>query len=240
MTNSFIELSSVKTSFEDHYLKARSIEDRVLDDAVVRLLPHYKGSKGLEKEWALRAQSAERFLNYVGSKKMKNLLEVGCGNGWFSNYCSEHFESVTGIDLNKEELAQAARLFNNESVLFYYWDIFDTGSHVQKYDCIVLNAVVQYFPDLAQLITRLKEMLNKGGEIHIMDSPFYKKEEIDLARKRSLSYYEGIGVPELANYYFHHDIKEMGNFTKMYYPRKWLKLLGINQSPFSWYRYRIT
>lgn len=83
-----------------------------------------------------------------------------------------------------------------------------------QYDIIVLAASVQYFPDVEQLIFSLKKCLKRGGQIHILDSPFYENETARAAaQQRTLEYYTKIGVPEMAVFYHHHlwaDIEKSG------------------------------
>ena len=81
-------------------------------------------------------------------------------------------------------------------------------------------------------------LLKPGGEIHILDSHFYSLDDISEAKHRSVLYYESAGFPEMAAYYFHHNINELKNFKHQFLYRGDSiinKLLGKND-PFSWIR----
>ena len=111
--NNVIYTTEVSNSFSNVYIKVRKKEQRILSDIEVVLLPHL-GSK----EWRLRKKSTNRFLAYLTSKKTsQKILDIGCGNGWFSNAMAQVSEKnkVTGLDINIEELEQAARVFKKEN-----------------------------------------------------------------------------------------------------------------------------
>lgn len=232
-------ISPIDAEFEVAYLKIRRIENRVYTDDEVKLLP---ASKKQTSEWKLRAKSADRFKRYLAEQHAESLLlEIGCGNGWFTNFCSNQVKKAVGVDINSTELKQATKLFGKEKTQFYYWNLFDKSPFVELFDLIVLNASVQYFEDFKSLVNRLKSLLKKGGEIHIIDSPFYKKTEISSAKERTQAYYAERGASNMAKQYFHHDIKEVADFEELYKGKrsKFQKLFFGKDSPFSWYRLKV-
>lgn len=231
-----------KSNFENNYCKLREIEGRIYADDLVLQLPFLPSKSRHFKEWKLRAKSADRFITYIKDKRFRHLLELGCGNGWFINRCAPHVEKATGIDVNEQELEQAKRVFQTENLSFYSWDVFSPKPFEKKIDCIVLNAVVQYFPDFKKLIERLKELLDEGGEIHLIDSPFYSSNQVEQAKQRSVDYFSKMGVPEMAEYYFHHKLDHLAGFDWMYKPIKnpLLKRLKAKDSPFPWLRLKVT
>lgn len=182
---------------------------------------------------ALRFPLVERTVPYRMTKNVGGdagngnfrILDLGCGNGWLANRLAENPDwDVWAVDLNEEELAQGARLFGRENLRFVYADLVSrnpvpggslpgTGFR-DTFDIIVLAASVQYFPDLEQLIFSLKKCLKAGGEIHILDSPFYKNEATRAAaQQRTLEYYTKTGVPGMATYYHHHlwsEVEKLG------------------------------
>lgn len=240
MNQDFLHICSpIHAEFETAYLKVRRLEQRVYSDEEVRRLPK---SKKQENEWKLRSKSAFRFVKYLKEKHQNSkLLEIGCGNGWFTNYCSNHVSTATGVDINSTELKQAVRLFGSERVQFYLWDLFEKSPFEHLFDVIVLNASVQYFENFDALIERLKRLLNSQGEIHIIDSPFYDASDIPSAKRRTKDYYASKGVDIMAEQYYHHSIQNIVDFDELYKGRtsKLNKLIFGKDSPFSWYRYSL-
>lgn len=231
-------LTPENPEFSEHYLAVREKEDRILTDYEVRQLPYLK-----RHEWELREKSTERFIQYISEKNTElDILDIGCGNGWFSNKIAQVSESnnVIGLDVNRDELEQAARIFKSKNLHFVYADIFKISAQFNtKFDIISLNGAVQYFENFDALMTLLQSFLKSKGEIHIIDSPFYNTSDISEAKDRTTEYYTNIGVPKMAFHYFHHDKKLISNFDILYkYKRNIIhKILGKKDSPFSWYRY---
>lgn len=232
-----IYLTGVAHSFSDIYIAVREKEHRILTDKDVAILPYLK-----RNEWEYREKSTERFVSYISSKKeVQTILDVGCGNGWFTHTIAKAAKNnnVIGIDVNRKELEQAARLFKRNNLQFIYGDIFKIKSTFeQQFDIITLNSCVQYFPNFKALLSVLNSFLKPGGELHIIDSPFYKKDQITAARERTQMYYKTIGVPEMAKNYFHHNQNLLVSFDALYKNNRKLinKILSRKDSPFSWYR----
>jgi SAM-dependent methyltransferase len=207
---------SPEASFPD-YLRVRTRENRILPDEAVAVLPLVAPGHPNAKEWNLRAKTLRRFQVYLdknfGNKPLK-ILDLGCGNGWMAHHLAVHpARQVRAADVNGPELQQGARLFGRENLIFWQVDILKDKLPENDFDLIVLAASVQYFPDLRALIHVLKTCLKPGGEIHLLDSPFYADEAARIAaRERSRQYYQGVGIPEMAQHYYHHTWPELRAF----------------------------
>ena len=239
--NKVYYLTPEDTSFSNFYLLVRQKEQRILKDAEVRKLPFLD-----RDEWPYRIKSTQRFIDYISDKPEDlQILTIGCGNGWFSHKIAEidTQNTVVGLDVNREELEQAARVFNKKNLRFVYANIFKTATFFKgQFDIITLNGAIQYFPDIDELMKLLRSFLKENGEIHIIDSPFYKTSEILDAKRRSLEYYMNLGVPEMATHYYTHDQEHVRDFDILYQYKKNIlhKLIGKKDSPFSWYRWTKT
>ncbi len=235
--NNVTYLTKEENGFSSQYLDVRHKEGRVLSDEEVFILPEVLKNNINGREWLLRKKASKRFVDYLNTRPNNSILDVGCGNGWFSNLITINNNSVVGIDINVTELEQAARVFKKENLQFVYGDIFKIDEVFKnKFDIIVLNASIQYFENFNALITKLKTFLNPKGEIHIIDSPFYNDRELSNAKKRTEDYYGQLGFPEMAKYYFHHSIENLKDFKIMYSPKNDFrnKFFGAKDSPFLW------
>ncbi len=237
--NSVIYHTKRKDSFSKDYIPVRKKEGRILTDTKVFKLPETDNSNKNHQEWQLRKKSCLRIQHYL-KKRNENytVLDIGCGNGWFAHQMSLHeFANVDGLDVNTEELEQAARVFNKKNLQFIYADIFEAShSFIKKYDIITLNACVQYFENIELLLSTLKRFLRPKGEIHILDSPFYQSHELEAAKKRTFAYYKSLGFPEMSKHYFHHSISIFERATILYSPKKGIfkKLSFSKDVPFYW------
>lgn len=224
---------------EQCYLEARRREGRILSDEAVKNLPKPPLHSPLSKEWALRARSFERFRAYLSANRPLRILDLGCGNGWMSNRLAQNPQwDIWAVDLNLEELQQGARLFGRENLHFAYFNVLEDPWPEQPFDIILLAASIQYFPDLKVLSNALRHLLKEGGEIHVLDSPFYANEaERSAAQQRSRLYYEKLGTPEMASFYHHHlwpEARALGarQMDSAFYLRLLKKMKWL--SPFPW------
>ena len=235
-------LSDIDNTFDKIYLAVRKKENRFYADSEISILPTVSTANRYFKEWELRKIACERFIEYFQSiDHSKNTLDIGCGTGWFTallaNNCADE---VYGIDINKFEIEQAARVFKLQNLYFIYGNLLDDIFHEKSFDIITLNASAQYFKDFNYLLNKLLSILTDNGEIHILDTPFYKSIELAGARERSVRYYRSLGYMEMAKYYFHHSYEKLEKFNSaiLFNPNSFIvrirKMFKKNDSPFPW------
>ncbi|MFO7258614.1 MAG: class I SAM-dependent methyltransferase [Bacteroidota bacterium] len=226
--------------FEREYTALRAAEGRMLPDAMVKALPHLPRQHALYGEWRVRARSVKSLSQYLEKKKPRAILEIGCGNGWLTNFLARQLQvECCGIDINEVELKQAVRLFSSNSrVTYVYGDIESEAFDACVVDVIVCASVIQYFANFRSLIDRLKQLLNPGGEIHIVDSPIYNGSDTEAAKARSEDHFRNSGHPRMASYYHHHTWMSLDDYryTVLYNPRSlWGRMKRwMGFSPFPW------
>jgi SAM-dependent methyltransferase len=218
----------------DIYLQVRRKEGRIFSDDIVRQLPDLPADHVFCHEWKVRAASAGRMLGYLeGLNRPLTILDLGCGNGWLTHRVAQTGESrVIGLDRNRLELEQAARVFGSGSRLLWAESNILSAPFAQaSFDIILVAAAIQYFPDLRRLILALRALLAPGGEIHLLDSPLYAPEALAAARERSRQYYENLGIPRMAEFYHHHPVTDLDAFNPVFLYRP-----ARDDSPFPWIR----
>lgn len=232
--NGVYYLTPPKAPFEAEYLAVRTKENRVPVDDLVRKLPFVPSSHPHFREWQLRSDTLFRFQKYLKQLPQQHILDIGCGNGWFSYRMSQCGHTITGMDIGKTELEQAARCFPGELLRFICCDDWNLLPEA-AFDLITFNASIQYFELTPTFWNSLYRLLKPGGEIHILDSPFYKPEELNAARKRSEDYFRHMQQPDAQTYYYHSLFQQLPESTRILYrPNKWLRKIWWNRSPFCW------
>jgi len=227
--------------FEKAYINTRGLENRLYTDEELMKLPDISETHTHYKEWRLRKSSGARVLRHLSAKKRSlEILEIGCGNGWFSHLLAEiPGTEVTGLDINFTELQQAARVFSDDPNLnFIHGDIRSGILGDRQFDIIIFAATIQYFPSLKKILHLTLAYLKPGGEIHVTDSHLYKPEEIPAEKNRTLAYYTSLGYPEMADFYYHHSITDLRSFHHdwLHRPHSMMsRFLGI-KNPWPWVR----
>ncbi len=229
----------VSDNFEEKYISLRKKENRLYTDEEVKWLPEIERAHPHYKEWELRKISCDKLIQHLSNKRTElNILEVGCGNGWLCHHLSKiPGSNVAGTDINKTELDQAKRVFDHiENIEFMSAGIENEKIRNEKFDAIIFAASIQYFRSLEDIIPAALQLLNTGGEIHILDSHFYKPSELETARKRSFDYYHSLQFAEMTEYYFHHCIDELDAYIHklLYNPDLFLNRFIKNKNPFPW------
>ncbi len=232
-----MEDEAESSDFGDLYIDVRYKEQRVLSDKLVMFLPDIEPSHIHFKEWEIRKRSSQRLVNYLKEKdKPLNILEIGCGNGWLSSkLLAIKHSKVTGMDVNVPEILQAKRVFKNDDLEFIHGS-FNPGMFLkEKFDVIVFAASIQYFQSVKDILDSVFSCLNTNGEIHIIDTNFYKQDEVANATKRTKEYYEMLGYPEMATHYFHHSIVDLQpfNYKILFNPKSLINRIG-KKDPFYW------
>lgn len=96
-------------------------------------------------------------------------LDIGCGSGLLVEHLSEHFTEVAGIDISDGmlELAKAKRQRANATYLKMDAEAL---SFARKFDFIVSRTTFHHLNDIPRVINDMKELLNEGGKIVIVDN----------------------------------------------------------------------
>jgi ubiquinone/menaquinone biosynthesis C-methylase UbiE len=225
--------------FDQLYFRLRQKERRIYTDEAVANLPSVSAGHLHHREWYIRKNSQKALVSYIKQKKtFANILEVGCGNGWLSASVAKSTKAqVTGLDINSYELEQAKRVFKDiPNLSFLNGSLQSKYLKDEKFDMIIFAASIQYFPSLKQVIEIAIEHLTLQGEVHIMDSPFYQKEETAAARQRTSEYFKAIGFAAMADHYYHHNLPELENFCYkiLHHPNSWKNKLSVKKNPFYW------
>ncbi|MBI5858362.1 MAG: methyltransferase domain-containing protein [Sphingobacteriales bacterium] len=234
-----IENTVATGSFEESYIRMRQKEGRIYTDEELLQLPDISSGHRYYKEWLLRKKSCTRLKKYIEKKiRSVKILEMGCGNGWLSHCLSQIPGSeVTGADINRIELQQAKRVFKNvPNLQFVPGGINAAGIPDAYFDFVIFASCIQYFASLEELVRDAMRKLKDSGELHILDSPFYKPVETTAAAERTKEYFDRMGFPQMADSYHHHSLDELKQFDCkiLYQPNFISRYLYRNKTPFPW------
>jgi amino acid adenylation domain-containing protein len=107
----------------------------------------------------------------------KRLLEIGCGVGLLLQHLAPQCEVYVGTDISTSALTQLQQWRSQREDLKHVELMHRSATELQdlqsgSFDTVVVNSVVQYFPDIEYLLAVLREavrLLGSGGKIFIGD-----------------------------------------------------------------------
>lgn len=148
------------------------IEEQQLDIAVAQEISGRTDIREEVEEWLM--QSVDR----IKALKAKNVMEVGCGGGQLvfelapdTNKFIATDYSETAIGKLKEKLDAEPEKWKNVSAVTAPADDYSQVDEASL-DLVIINGVVQYFPDAAYLVKVIEEAakaIKDGGCIYIGD-----------------------------------------------------------------------
>lgn len=132
--------------------------------------------------------TAPNLLNMLGNVEGKNVLELGCGNGYWLRLLARAGANCTGIDhaANQIEAAKGWEDTTTPDIDFRVGDIGQNMDLVGKFDLVFFEHVLLEIPDrntLENAIKNAAEALMSGGALVISDiHPFAPSSRPDNLR----------------------------------------------------------
>jgi SAM-dependent methyltransferase len=116
---------------------------------------------------------------FCGLRKGASVLDVGCGQGFFSYLFSKHGMKVHGIDLSETGVRTAENLYGQFGITFAVSDI-QMATFPEQFDCIFVRSCSLYntddFPLRFDITDKLLKHLKPGGTfIFVYNSNFSRK-----------------------------------------------------------------
>lgn len=115
-------------------------------------------------------------LDKIGALKPRSVLEIGCGSGLILFGLLDKIDTYCGIDISHQTINQLRLLTQQHNVTLFTSEAlhFDAIPELQdkKFDCVIINSVIQYFPSigyLRALIKKLKRFLSPDANLFFGD-----------------------------------------------------------------------
>src|SRR3989338_3803307 len=97
----------------------------------------------------------------------KKILDIACGQGFFSKVYAEGGSQVTGIDISKE-LIKRAKLSENQNLKFEVGNANKLSAKNESFDSAIIVLALQNIKDMAGVIREAHRVLVRGGKLVIV------------------------------------------------------------------------
>jgi len=152
----------------------------------------------------LRLKQVKRM---VDPKPGDRILDMGCGMGSITHFCSTLGAEVTGIDASPLAIEKAKNLFKDLSAQFLVCDVSDLGGFMDgSFDKAVAADLVEHLPDdvFAGMLREVRRVLKAQGTLSIYTP--CPSHIIERLKKRNLF------IPPNPT---HTDLRKMGEIQRM-------------------------
>ncbi len=131
-------------------------------------------------------------LDRIVSFQPRNVLEIGCGTGMILFNTAKHCETYTGIDIAQAAIDFIGQVIQDHPGMYEHVKLYHAkpedflNNHDTQYDMVVINSVMQYFPDSTyafQLIKRLVKVIHNDGILFLGD---IRNNDLNYAFKTSI------------------------------------------------------
>jgi ubiquinone/menaquinone biosynthesis C-methylase UbiE len=104
-------------------------------------------------------------LSKLPELKGKNVLDLGCGSGFYAEYALEHGASVTAIDISQKMINRLVQKINSPSLTIFRADMSQPMPFLttESFDCVVCSLVIDYIKNWEPLIEEMHRVTKNGG-----------------------------------------------------------------------------
>ena len=176
--------------FATEYARHRADEGRSYSGDALLELPYIQTGPHAS-QWAVRARTFDSFMAEVlrpaadRLERPLTVLDLGAGNGWLSYRVGLEGHHAFALDIRNDDVdgLGAARPFlrlapRMECVVAPFEAVPLPSASI---DLAVFNASLHYATDLRAVLREAKRVVRPGGQIAILDSPFYRREADGVA-----------------------------------------------------------
>lgn len=157
-----------------------------MDGAAMLQLPHL-ASGPFARQWRVRARTFDAFMQHVLGPMTRalgrpvRLLDLGAGNGWLAWRAAMAGHESVAVDLRDDQVdglgagnVYADRAGGRLARVVASFESIPLASG--QFDLVVFNASLHYALDLQLALAEARRMTRTGGEIAVLDSPFYARQ----------------------------------------------------------------
>lgn len=170
-TLQFQQVEHWKTVWDHAYQQTTPVEDSTFN-----LQGWIDSYTGLRTDAQVMQEWLNLTIDRILALRPKRILEIGCGTGLLLFRLAQHCDRYHGIDVTSEAVKYIQRQELNQLGRRAHVTVAQCAAHeiddLESFDTIIINSVVQYFPNaqyLTTVIEKAVKLLQPGGRIFIGD-----------------------------------------------------------------------
>lgn len=145
-------------------------------------LPLVKGDDPHQKIWQRRTATLTWVMRHLAERAEKHgplrVLDAGAGNCWMTRYLAERGWQCAALDINidlRDGLAAGKHYIDLLPIHFdrVRADFARTPFADRSFDVVIFNGSFHYAIDRRRVVDEAFRLLDTGGEMIIVDTPFY-------------------------------------------------------------------
>lgn len=142
-----------------HLLKRKTSNwDRVAED--------YDSLVGESGDFNHKTYINPAVLEILGNVKNKNVLDLACGQGYFSKILADKGARVTGIDISEDLISIAKEKFENPTIQFLVRDGSDLeGIKDNQFEAVVCNMSFHDIENVGETIDEIARVIQISGKL---------------------------------------------------------------------------
>lgn len=109
---------------------------------------------------------APNLLRMLGIKKGEAILDLACGQGYFSRLMKDSGAVVTGVDLSKELIARATE--KSTDIVYTVASAHDTKLKKESFDKVVTVLAFENIKNIDETIAEINRVLKKEGAFFLV------------------------------------------------------------------------
>ncbi|ASK88206.1 class I SAM-dependent DNA methyltransferase [Sphingorhabdus sp. SMR4y] len=147
-----------------------------------------------------------------------NILDIGCGTGWYLDYLADLSKMRTGIDISRGMLTVATGRLRD--VYLRHADVEFTRFSKSKYDLILGTRILSHLQHPVPLIEKLRDAIHGSGWLILSD--------VDSTHNYTATKLPVANTSVLAKTYKHERTKLFATIENLGFASFEMKLIGIN------------